>query len=78
MKIVQVKLENMAQEGETLTTWVDVRDGLAEGSIISLKEYPGREWVVSEYYGQEHEAKDFDFHRKWDNNNYDRHKGLGV
>lgn len=68
MKIVQVKLENLDYPGETLTTWVDVRPGLQEGALVTLKGQPGMEWVVKEYYGKEHEADEFDWHRKWDNN----------
>ena len=66
MKIVQVKL---AYRKEILTTWVDKRPGLAVGSYITLKDLkPSQKWLVSEIYEGEHEASDFDWHRKWDNN----------
>ncbi len=68
MKIVQVKLENLDQSGETLTTWVDSRNGLKEGAFVTLKDYPNKRWVIVELYNKEHDAKDFEWHRKWDNN----------
>lgn len=82
MKIIQVQLKSV---NEILTTWVDKRPGLKIGAIITLKDYvdpqfPGavKNWEVIDIYDKEHEGSDFDFHRKWDNNNYDHHKGLGV
>lgn len=77
MKIVQVQLKSF---NETLTTWVDVRPGLKPGAIITLKDWedPKKHWEVVAVYGNEHDASDFEFHRKWDNNNYDKHKGLGL
>lgn len=78
MKIVQVFLKNL-NGNETMTTWVDQRAELKPGVLISLKDFkPTEPWSVAEVFGGEHEASDFDFHRKWDNNNYDKHKGLGV
>jgi hypothetical protein len=82
MKIVQVKLKSV---NETLITWVDKRPDLKVGAIVTLKDwadpqYPDsvKHWEVIEIWANEHEAADFDFHRKWDNNNYDKHKGLGL
>lgn len=80
MKIRQAILIGKSQAGEmlTLTTWLDVRPDLQKGVRLTLKEYPDIEWTVFELYDHEHEAADFDFHRKWDNNNYDKHRGLKV
>ncbi len=78
MKIKQACLQSIDGH-EMLLTWLDVRPGLKPGSIISLADFkPEKKWVVQELYQHEHDATDFDFHRKWDNNNYDHHKGLGV
>lgn len=78
MKIVQVRLRSHTGN-ETLTTWVDYRPELKVGTYITLKEFkPETLWCVMDVYGKVHDAADFDFHRKWDNNNYDKHKGLGV
>lgn len=77
MKIVQVMLRN--HDHELLTTWVDKRPDLKEGAVLTLRDFkPDMEWQVTAVFDQEHDSKDFDFHRKWDNNNYDKHKGLGV
>lgn len=67
MKIVQVHLKNI-NGNEHLTTWVDVKPGLKHGAVITLKDYPDIKWVVAEYYPQEHDSSEFDWHRKWDNN----------
>lgn len=78
MKIVQAVLRKV-NGNETLTTWLDKRDGLKMGAVISLKDYePNVLWQVQHLYTDEHEKSDFDFHRAWDNNNYDKHKGLDV
>lgn len=64
---------------EMLTTWLDVKPGLKSGAIITLSDFkPDTKWVVQMLFKQEHDAVDFDFHRKWDNNNYDHHKGLNL
>lgn len=81
MKIVQVELRHETEKGETytMTTWLDKRPDLVEGVVIDIKDVGSiYGWHVTRIYPQEHEAQDFDFHRKWDNNNYDKHKGLGV
>lgn len=68
MKIIQVFLRN-PKGPETLTTWVDVRPTLKVGNLITLKDFkPDQQWLVDAIYPGEHEAKDFDWHRKWDNN----------
>ena len=79
-KIVQVELFHRVDEdhAHTLTTWVEKKPGLKKGSLITLEEYPGWVWNVIHFYNEEHEFDDFDFHRKWDNNNYDRHTGSIV
>lgn len=78
MKIVQVHLANTLGD-ERLTTWVDWRPDLKEGGTIRLKDFmPDTYWTITKLYDKTHDARDFDFHRKWDNNNYDKHKGLGV
>src|SRR5436305_12591594 len=78
MKIKHAVLKNL-NGNESLTTWLDVRPGLKAGAIVTLKDFrPEERWVVEQLFEQEHDATDFDFHRGWDNNNYDQHKGLGV
>lgn len=76
MKIVQVRLKNGSEQ---LMTWVEFRPDLKAGAFITLKDFkPEITWRVAEVYPGEHDAADFDFHRKWDNNNYDEHRGLGI
>lgn len=78
MKIRHAILKNL-NGNEMLTTWLDVRPGLRAGAIISLKDLkPDEKWVVEQLFNQEHESADFDFHRKWTNNNFDKHEGLGI
>jgi hypothetical protein len=73
--IVQVYLKNSLDE--TLTTWVDVRPDLKIGSYITLKDFkPDVRWKVIAVFDTELESKSLEFHRKWDNNNYDKHVGL--
>lgn len=67
MKIVQVDLRS--DKGEILTTWVDNRTDLKEGVYITLKDFKtDTKWRVVKVYSFEHDSKDFDWHRKWDNN----------
>ena len=77
MIIVQVELRN---NKEVLTTWVDDRPGLKEGNYITLKDFkPDIKWLIIKVYrDMPKDSKDFDFHRKWDNNNYEHHKGLNL
>jgi hypothetical protein len=76
MKIVQVILYSNSSQ---MTTWVDNRPDLKEGVDIELKEIPGRLWRVAKIFrGVELDSKALDFHRKWDNNNYDKHEGLKI
>lgn len=77
MKIKQAFLKSL-DGNETLTTWLDVQPKLKEGAIITLKEYGTTKWVVRQLWEQEHDATDFDFHRKWDNNDYSKHEGLKL
>jgi len=77
----QIVLCDLIADNRTMTTWLDRHPRLAEGAKITLADYnPEIVWVVKKIYEspQPHFASEFDFHRKWDNNNYDRHKGLGV
>lgn len=76
MTIVQARLRS---DKEILTTWLDKRPDLQPGAHITLKDFkPKQLWRVEEVYITELDSKDLDFHRKWDNNNYDRHKGLRI
>jgi hypothetical protein len=60
-------------------TWLDNRPDLKVGVSVSLKDFkPDIKWQVLNIYKPELDSKDLDFHRKWDNNNYDKHTGLGV
>lgn len=67
MKIKQAYLKNM-NGNEVMTTWLDVQPKLRQGAIITLKDFPGIQWLVAELFEHEHDATDFDWHRKWDNN----------
>lgn len=67
--IVQVNLSRIHPNNrkETLTTWLDKAPKLKEGASVRFKgetEY----WTVDKIYKSEHVAKEFDWHRKWDNN----------
>ncbi len=78
MRIKHAVLKNL-NGNEVLTTWLDVRPGLKQGSIITLKDFrPDERWVVRQLFEQEHDGSEFDFHRQWDNNDYGKHEGLGV
>lgn len=68
--IVQVVLSRPLDGGrrELMTTWVDMRKDLKRGAIISLKSLKGKWKVESMYDDSIHDATDFDWHRKWDNN----------
>lgn len=75
MKLVQVTLEN--DKKERFTTWVDNRKELRPGVKVTLKDYrPNVKWTVYQVFEAQIDAKDIEFHRKWDNNNYDKHEGL--
>jgi hypothetical protein len=77
MKVRQAYIRS--EEGGVMTTFLDDRPDLKVGSIISLKDYkPEIKWIVEFLSEHLHDASDFEFHRKWDNNNYDKHKGLGI
>lgn len=77
MKIVQVDLQS--DHHEVLTTWVDQRPKLKVGSIITLLDFkPETRWVVVKMYSMIHDSHEFDFHRKWDNNDYSKHRGLNY
>jgi len=65
--IVQVMLRS--EHSEVMTTWLDARPNLKKGAVITLKDFmPNTKWLVIELYPKVHDAKDFDWHRKWDNN----------
>lgn len=77
MNICQVQLRN--KENELLTTWVDTHPKLKIGASITLKDYKEDvKWQVVKMWNLTKDAKDFDFHRKWDNNDYTKHTGLKV
>lgn len=61
-----------------MTTWLESRPDVKLGTIIELKEVPKKHWEVIAIYDNEIESTDLDFHRKWDNNNYDKHQGLNL
>lgn len=77
--IVQAVLEAI-EGGEVLTTWLDKKPNLVAGSIVSLKTYkdPTKKWRVARIYDMEHSVHDFDFHYRWDNNDYSKHEGLKI
>ena len=78
MKIQQAYLRS--EHNEVMTTWLDVQPKLKLGAFITLKDFndPETKWEVIFLFDDVREATDFDFHRKWDNNNYDKHEGLNV
>lgn len=77
MQIRQAYLRN--ENSEVMTTWLDDDPRLKEGVFITLKDFkPEMKWEVIQLYHDSREAADFDFHRKWDNNNYDKHVGLAI
>lgn len=61
-----------------MTTWLDLSKPFKRNDYVELKEMPGVKWLVAEIYDIELESSDLDFHRKWDNNNYDKHDGLKI
>lgn len=76
MNIMQAELQHGP---ERLTTWLDVQPGLKVGAMITLKGYsPDQLWYVSKLYSSVHNSTEFDFHRKWDNNDYQKHNGLKI
>ena len=76
MIIVQATLRNLNGKN-LLTTWLDKKPELREGAIITLKDFkPEDKWRVEQLYKREFDDKEFEFHRKWDNNNYEKHEGL--
>ncbi len=80
MKIVQASLTGTTPNHEVLkmTTWLDVRPDLKEGVVITLKGFEKVQWYVDKLYDGLHDAADFEFHRKWDNNDYSKHEGLKL
>lgn len=76
MKVKQVILRSTTSE---LTTWLESRPDIKVGNTVELKETGKRLWkVVRVFEDIEVDSSDLEFHRKWDNNNYDHHKGLGL
>ena len=77
MIIVQVELRNGK---EMMTTWVDDRPGIKEGNYLTLKDCKADiKWHITKVYRDTpKDSKDFDFHRKWDNNDYSKHTGLTL
>lgn len=76
----QIVLCDIETNDRHMTTWLDKHPKLKEGTSVSLADYePETYWLVRKIYdGPVHTVKDFDFHRKWDNNDYTKHEGLGV
>ena len=55
----------------TMTTWLDAHPKLAEGAIISLKDYkPDIRWTIEKVYipPYTHQVQEVEWHRYWDNN----------
>lgn len=75
LPVVQCELRNGPL---CMTTWLDKHPKLKEGAYVTLRFAGDTKWRVAKIYPQVHSAQDFDVHRKWDNNNYDKHKGLGL
>lgn len=72
----QVKLVTIG--GRQMTTWVDDRPDLRRGSVIELDKMKGTKWLIEELYSTKIAEELLDMNRNWDNNNYDKHKGLKV
>lgn len=67
MQIIQVSLQSSGGK-ERLTTWVDLRRGLKNGALVTLKDFPGVIWEVDTVWPGAHEVNEFDWHREWTNN----------
>jgi len=77
----QIVMCDLEADKRQMTTWLEAVPKLKEGVEITLKDYadPNLRWKVKKVYdGPAHYTNDFDFHRTWDNNNYDKHKGLSL
>lgn len=76
----EIVLCDIQSGNRQMTTWLDKNPKLAVGVKITLADYDkDTVWEVKAMYeGSVHYWNDFDFHRKWDNNNYDKHEGLGI
>lgn len=79
MLMTQIRLKRPEAEDSirivNLITWVESDKRLKKGVKVTLKG-DDRVWTIDEVYG-EAELSQID-HRGWDNNNYDKHKGLGI
>lgn len=77
-EMVQVLLVNRSQdEQRILTTWLENDKRIKEGVNLTLKEYGTNcVWHVNKVFG----TASFNEinHHGWDNNNYDKHEGLGL
>lgn len=68
MTIIQADLRAKTEAGYRLmTTWLENTKDVKVGSLISLKDVPGK-WEIMRVYDKEHDAQEFNWHRKWDNN----------
>jgi hypothetical protein len=65
----------LIQGQRQLTTWVDKRNDVKVGTILSLKGEEGR-WRVYRVFEVEMLESQLNTHRIFDNNNYDKHEGL--
>jgi hypothetical protein len=73
----QIVLCDLQCDNRQMTTWLDKHPKLTKGVQVTLDGQTDL-WTVKTIYesAEPHYASDFDFHRKWDNNNYDKHEGL--
>lgn len=61
-----------------MTTWLPVDSRLKRGTNVKLKDEEGW-WIVTLIHDSNiQDLKEVTANRAWDNNNYDRHKGLGL
>lgn len=72
--MVQVDLRS---DGRMMITWIEKDPRIVRGARISLKDVDGQ-WEVKTVYPPELPLSRLDSQRNFDNNNYDKHKGLGL
>lgn len=71
-KMTQLKIKSGVFH---MTTWVDTKPGLVVGAEITLKDDP-RIWTIEAVFDTRLRSEVNK--GKFDNNNYDKHKGLGL
>jgi hypothetical protein len=76
---ISVMRNNEDNQLVAFTTWVPVDKRLKVGSIIEFKDplLKQHKWTITHIYDKELEMDSIDYHG-WDNNNYDKHKGLNI